>query len=226
MLGLSGVRVFIYAGTCDRRRQISGLMTMVREELGRDHRPRDPFAGPDGARRRGMGQRRNAGEPWYVPRLSSVKKPEPFKIVASNRKASHDFHLHERTEAGIVLLGSEVKSMRDAKVTIADGWVEIRRGEAWLHGVQVNEYMWANQFNHEVGRVRKLLMHKQEIGKLGIKTQQRGFTLIPLSVYFKDGKVKVELALVTHKKQHDKRESKREADDKREIDRAMKQHRR
>jgi SsrA-binding protein len=129
-------------------------------------------------------------------------------------------------EAGMVLLGSEVKSMREAKVTIADGWVEIRKGEAWLHGVQVNEYKWANQFNHDVGRVRKLLLHRQEIDKLSIKTQQRGFTLIPLSLYFKDGRVKVELGLVTHKKVHDKRDAKREADDKREIDRAMKQNRR
>jgi SsrA-binding protein len=103
--------------------------------------------------------------------------------------------------------------------------VEFRKGEAWLHGIQVTEYMWANQFNHEVGRVRKLLLHKHEIEKLAIKTQQRGFTLIPLSLYLKDGRVKIELALVTHKKQHDKRDAKREADDKREIDRAMKQHR-
>ena len=151
-----------------------------------------------------------------------VKKPETLKVVATNRKATHDFHIHERMEAGIVLLGSEVKSLRDAQTTIADGWVEIRKGEAWLHGIQINEYKWANQFNHDVGRTRKLLLHKQELGKLAIKTQQRGFTLIPLSLYFKEGKVKVELALVTHKKQHDKRDAKREADDKREIDRAMK----
>ncbi len=155
-----------------------------------------------------------------------MKKPEPLKTVATNRKATHDFQIHERIEAGMVLLGSEVKSMRDAKVTIADGWVEIRKGEAWLHGIQVNEYKWANQFNHEVGRVRKLLLHKHEIDKLGVKTQQRGYTLIPLSLYFKEGKVKVELGLVTHKKVHDKRDVKREADDKREIDRAMKQNRR
>jgi SsrA-binding protein len=154
-----------------------------------------------------------------------VKKPEALKTVATNRKASHDFHIHDRIEAGMVLLGSEVKSMREAKVTIADGWVEIRKGEAWLHGIQVNEYKWANQFNHDVGRVRKLLMHKQEIEKLAIKTQQRGFTLIPLQLYFKEGRVKVELALVTHKKVHDKRDAKREAEGKREIDRAMKQHR-
>lgn len=155
----------------------------------------------------------------------AVKKPEAIKVVATNRKATHDFLIHERFEAGIMLLGSEVKSLREAKVTIADGWVEFRRGEAWLHGVQINEYKWANRFNHDVGRTRKLLMHRAELDKLQVKTEQRGFTLIPLSLYFKEGKVKVELALVTHKKQHDKREAKREADDKREIDRAMKRAR-
>jgi SsrA-binding protein len=145
-----------------------------------------------------------------------------IKVIATNRKASHDFEIHDRVEAGVVLVGSEVKSLRDAKATLVDGWVEIKKGEAWLHGIQINEYPWANRFNHEVGRVRKLLLHKEQIAKLAIKTQQRGFTLIPLALYFKDGRVKVELALVTHKKQHDKRQAKRQAEDKREIDRAIK----
>ena len=107
---------------------------------------------------------------------------------------------------------------------MADGWVEIRQGQAYLHGIQINEYAQANRWQHEVGRVRKLLMHRHEIDKLAVKTQQRGFTLIPLALYFKGARVKVELALVTHKKHHDKREAKSEADDKREMDRAMKQH--
>jgi SsrA-binding protein len=149
-------------------------------------------------------------------------KPEAMKVVATNRKASHDFNIHERMEAGLVLMGSEVKSLRDARVTIPDGWVEIRKGEAWLHGIAINDYIFANRFGHDVGRTRKLLMHKAEILKLAVKTQQRGFTLIPLQLYFKEGRVKVELGLVTHKKQHDKRNSKREADDKREMDQAMK----
>ena len=156
--------------------------------------------------------------------MADAKAPA-IKMVATNRKATHDFHIHDRFEAGIVLVGSEVKSLRDAKATIADGWAEIRKGEIWLHGMQINEYPWANRFNHEVKRTRKLLLHKHEIDKLGTKTQLRGFTLIPLSIYFKDGKVKVELALVTHKKVHDKRESKREADDQREMDRAAKRGR-
>jgi SsrA-binding protein len=149
---------------------------------------------------------------------------DAVRVIASNRKATHDFAIHERMEAGIVLVGSEVKSLREGRVTIADGWVEIRRGEAYVHGIQINEYAQANRWQHEVARDRKLLLRKQEIDKLGTKTLIKGFTLIPLSVYFKGARVKVELALVTHKKQHDKRAAKREADDKREIDRAMKRH--
>lgn len=144
------------------------------------------------------------------------------KFIAQNRKATHDFVIHERFECGLVLVGSEVKSLRDAKVTIADGWAEIRKGEAWLHGVQINEYPWANRDNHDVGRVRKLLLHKAEIAKLTAKTRERGFTLIPLALYWKEGKVKIELGLATHKKQYDKRAAKRAADDQREIARAAK----
>jgi SsrA-binding protein len=156
-----------------------------------------------------------------------MAKPAPgaIRVIASNRKATHDFHIHERMEAGIALLGSEVKSLRDAKVTIADGWVEIRKGQAYVHGIQINEYAQANRWQHEVSRVRKLLLHRREIDKLGAKTTLQGYTLIPLGLYFKGARVKVELALVTHKKQHDKRAAKREADDKREIDRAMKRNR-
>ena len=152
-----------------------------------------------------------------------AKTGEPIlKVIATNRKATHDWIIHERMEAGIALVGSEVKSLRAAAVTMADGFVEIRKGQAYLHGIQINEYAQANRWQHDVGRVRRLLMHRHEIDKLGDKTQIKGYTLIPLSLYFKGGKVKVELALVTHKKQHDKRAIKREADDRREIDRAMK----
>lgn len=150
---------------------------------------------------------------------------DAIRVIASNRKATHDFHIHERMEAGIALLGSEVKSLRDAKVTIADGWVEIRKGQAYVHGIQINEYAQANRWQHDVSRVRKLLLHKHEIDKLGTKTTLQGYTLIPLGLYFKGSRVKVELALVTHKKQHDKRAAKRAADDQREIDRAMKRNR-
>ena len=147
------------------------------------------------------------------------------KVIATNRKATHDFHIHERMEAGIQLVGSEVKSLRDARVVIADGFVEFKKGQAYLHKVQINEYAQANRWGHDIERVRKLLLHKHEIDKLTIKVTQKGFTLIPLSLYFKGHRVKAELALVTHKKLHDKRASKKEADDKREMDRAIKRAR-
>ena len=150
---------------------------------------------------------------------------EIVKVIATNRKATHDWNIHERTEAGIQLVGSEVKSLRDARVVIADGFVQFTRGQAFLHNVQINEYSQANRWGHDLGRVRKLLLHKHEIDKLATKVQQKGFTLIPLSLYFKGHRVKVELALVTHKKQHDKRATKKEADDKREMDRAIKRGR-
>jgi SsrA-binding protein len=149
---------------------------------------------------------------------------DAVRVIATNRKATHDFHIHERLEAGIALVGSEVKSLREAKVTIADGWVEIRKGQAYVHGIQINEYAQANRWQHDVSRVRKLLLHRREIDKLGAKTTIQGYTLIPLGLYFKGARVKVELALVTHKKQHDKRAAKRAADDKREIARAMKRY--
>jgi SsrA-binding protein len=154
-----------------------------------------------------------------------AKESEILKVIATNRKATHDFHNHDRMEAGIQLVGSEVKSLRDARVVIADGFVEFRKGQAFLMKVSIHEYSQANRWGHDLERVRKLLLHKHEIDKLATKVQQKGFTLIPLSMYFKGHRVKVELALVTHKKQHDKRESKKEADDKREMDRAIKRNR-
>ncbi len=146
---------------------------------------------------------------------------EPLKIIATNRKATHDFFVHERIEAGIQLVGSEVKSLRDSRVVISDGFVDFRKGQAYLQKMQIQEYMQANRWGHEIERSRKLLLHKHEIDKLATKVQQKGFTLIPLSLYFKGHRVKVELALVTAKKHHDKREPKKQADAQREIDRAV-----
>jgi SsrA-binding protein len=151
-----------------------------------------------------------------------VNKPQEVRVIATNRKAGHDYVIHERYEAGIVLVGSEVKSLRDAKVVISDGWVDIRKGQAYLHKIQINEYAQANRWQHDIERVRKLLMHRHELNKLETKVTVKGFTLIPLQLYFKGSVVKVELGLVTNKKQHDKRQAKKAADDKREIDRAMK----
>ena len=153
------------------------------------------------------------------------KKAAPLKTIATNRKATHEFTVHERIEAGIELRGSEVKSLRDSRVVIGDGFVDFRKGQAYLHKMQIQEYAQANRWGHEIERARRLLLHKHEIDKLATKVQQKGFTLIPLSLYFKGHRVKVELALVTHKKLHDKRETKKQADAQREIDRAMKRHR-
>jgi len=150
---------------------------------------------------------------------------EIVKVIATNRKATHEFLVHERLEAGIVLVGSEVKSLRDARVVISDGFVQFHKGQAFLHNVQIQEYSQANRWGHDLGRVRKLLLKRHEIDKLATKVNQKGFTMIPLSLYFKGHRVKVELALVTNKKQHDKRASKKAADDKREIDRAIKRNR-
>ncbi|MBA3503575.1 MAG: SsrA-binding protein SmpB [Myxococcota bacterium] len=157
--------------------------------------------------------------------VTKPNKPQEVRVIATNRKATHDYVIHDRVEAGLVLVGSEVKSLRDAKVVISDGWVEIRKGQGYLHKIQINEYSQANRWQHEIERVRKLLLHRHELDKLETKTTQKGFTLIPLSLYFKGSVVKVELALVTNKKQHDKRQSKKEADDKREMDRAVKRAR-
>ncbi len=148
-----------------------------------------------------------------------------LKVIATNRKATHDYHIHDKFEAGIQLVGSEVKSLRDAKVVISDGWAEVRKGQAFLHNVQIQEYAQANRWGHEPIRVRKLLLHRHEIEKLAKQTVLKGYTLVPLSLYFKGHRVKVELALVTNKKQHDKRATKKAADDQREMDRAIKRGR-
>ncbi len=153
------------------------------------------------------------------------KKAEPIKVIATNRKATHEFAIHERIEAGIELLGSEVKSLRAARVVISDGFVDFRKGQAYLVKMQIQEYSQANRWGHEIERARRLLLHRHELDKLATKVQVKGYTLIPLSVYFKGHRVKVELGLVTHKKHHDKRATKKEADAKREIDRAMKRGR-
>lgn len=142
-----------------------------------------------------------------------------------NRKAHREYQIHETLEAGISLVGSEVKSLRESHGSIGEAYIDIRRGEAWLIGATIKEYPWANQFNHEPDRERRLLLHKREIARLAIKVQQRGFTLIPLSIYLKKGHIKVELGLATGKKLYEKRDATREADAKREIERALKDQR-
>ena len=127
------------------------------------------------------------------------------KLVAQNRKARYDYHIDDTVEAGLVLVGTEVKSLRAGRATLVDGFAEIEHGEAFLHGVHIPEYTEGTWTNHEPRRVRKLLLNRHEIDKLEGKVNEKGFTLIPLSLYFKDGRAKVEIALARGKKTYDKR---------------------
>ena len=132
-------------------------------------------------------------------------KEKGRKLVAQNRKARYDFQVDDTFEAGLVLVGTEVKSLRAGRATLVDGFAEITNGEAFLHGVHIPEYTEGTWTNHEPRRVRKLLLNRHEIDRLESKVTERGFTLIPLSMYFKDGRAKVEIALARGKKTYDKR---------------------
>jgi len=129
------------------------------------------------------------------------------KLIAQNKKARHDFHIDDTFEAGLVLVGTEVKSLRAGRATLGDGFVDIDGGEAWLHGVHIPEYSQGTWTNHSARRKRKLLLHKGEIDKLERKVAEKGFTIVPLSLYFKDGRAKVEIGLAKGKKEYDKRHS-------------------
>ena len=129
------------------------------------------------------------------------------KIVAQNKKARHDYHIDDTFEAGLVLVGTEVKSLRQGRASLVDGFAEIDRGEAWLLGVHIPEYSQGTWTNHSARRKRKLLLHRAEIEKIERKTSEKGYTLVPLSLYFKDGRAKVEIALARGKKAYDKRQT-------------------
>jgi SsrA-binding protein len=144
-----------------------------------------------------------------------------IKIASENRKARHEYHIHENYEAGIALTGTEVKSLRAGKANLQDAFARIENGELWLYNMHISPYEQGNRYNHEPLRTRKLLMHKQEIMKLIGQTKEKGYTLIPLKAYFTRGKVKIDLGLATGKKLYDKRQDIAERDAKREIDRAF-----
>jgi SsrA-binding protein len=148
-------------------------------------------------------------------------KPQGRKVVAQNRKARHDYHIDDTYEAGLVLTGTEVKSLRAGRASLVDGFADMSDGELWLRGVHIPEYTEGTWTNHEPRRARKLLLHRQEIDRLSARVQERGLTLVPLVMYFKDGRVKVEIGVGRGKKAYDKRQSlaKREAD--REAARAV-----
>ena len=150
-----------------------------------------------------------------------MPKEKGQKVVATNRKARHDYTIEDTFEAGLVLMGTEVKSLRAGRASLVDGYAFIENGEAWLDAVHIPEYTEGTWTNHSPRRKRKLLMHKQEILKLTSKVKEGGFTLIPLSIYFNDGRAKVELALAKGKKEYDKRQALREKQDTREAARAM-----
>lgn len=141
--------------------------------------------------------------------------PTVVRKLASNRRALHEYHVLERLEAGIALTGTEVKSCRTGKIQLHEGYVELRDGEAWLLGVHIAEYSHGGRENHLPDRERKLLLARREIDRLAGRVQAKGFTVVPLSVYLKGSRIKVEIALVQGKKLHDKRETER----RRELDR-------
>ncbi len=145
------------------------------------------------------------------------------RVIAQNRKARHLYFIEETFEAGIALLGTEVKSIRAGKVNLKDSYAHVENGELFLYNVHISPYDPANRFNHDPLRTRKLLMHRREIRSLIGKVKEKGYTLVPLSLYFKNGKVKVELALARGKKDVDKRQTIAERDARREMERAFKE---
>ncbi len=144
------------------------------------------------------------------------------KTICVNRQARHNYFIDETYEAGLVLVGSEVKSLRDGKANLVDSYAQIRHGEAFLINAHISPYAGANQFNHEPTRTRKLLLHAREIERLTGKTKERGLTLIPLKLYFKGGRAKVELGLARGKKLYDKRDTLRRKVAQREVERSLK----
>lgn len=150
-----------------------------------------------------------------------MPKEQGEKVVATNRKARHDYTIEDTYEAGLVLSGTEVKSLRMGRASLVDGYGFIDRGEAWLDAVHIPEYTQGTWTNHPPRRKRKMLLHKAQIIKISQKVKEGGYTLVPLRIYFSDGRAKVELAVAKGKKEYDKRHALRERQDKREADRAM-----
>lgn len=146
---------------------------------------------------------------------------EGIKVVADNRKAFHDYHIEDRVEAGIILTGTEIKSIRNGRVNLKDSYARLDNGEVWVHQMHISPYEQGNRFNHDPLRPRKLLLHRAEINKLIGKIQQQGLTLIPIKMYLKKGMAKVELAVGQGKKNYDKRQALAEREGKRDIERAL-----
>jgi SsrA-binding protein len=157
-----------------------------------------------------------------VQREKKKSAPRKPKIVSENRRARHEYEILESLECGLALVGSEVKSLRQGKVSLEEAYGRIRDGEVWLIGCDIPEYDKANQFNHDPRRPRKVLLHRREIRKFAAKAMEKGLTLVPLKLYFnEEGRAKLLLAIGRGRKLHDKREVLKKADVKREIDRAL-----
>lgn len=152
---------------------------------------------------------------------SREKQKNANPVIAINRRASHDFHLFERFEAGLALVGTEVKSLRQHLANLREAYADVVDGQAWLRQCHINEYAFGNRFNHLPLRSRRLLLHKAELRRLEVKTVQQGYTIIPTRLYFKQGRVKVELALAKGKKLYDKRQDLKRDEAQREMDRAQ-----
>ena len=153
-----------------------------------------------------------------------MAKESGRKLIASNKKARHDYHIEDVIEAGLVLTGTEVKSLRMGRASLVDGYATDYNGELWLEGVHIPEYVQGNWTNHAARRRRKLLLHRLELDKLMAQAGQSGHTIVPLSLYFKDGRVKVEIALAKGKQLHDKRQTLRERQDAMEVQKAVSAH--
>ena len=147
-----------------------------------------------------------------------------LKIIAENRKARHDYFIEDEYEAGMVLKGTEVKSLRQGRANLKDSYAKIRNGEVWVHQMHISPYPFAYYDNHDPVRIRKLLLHDYEIKKLSVKLNERGYSLIPLRLYFREGKVKMLLGLAKGKRQYDKRVSLRQRDQKRDMNRIRKDY--
>ena len=151
----------------------------------------------------------------------AIKEGVPVKVIAVNRRATHDYFIDDRVEAGLVLTGTEIKSIREGRVNLREGYARVVGNEAWLVNVHIAPYEQGNRYNHEPLRDRKLLLHRDEIATLVGKARQRGYTLIPLQMYLKHGRAKVELGLARGKRQYDKREAIATRDAQREIERGI-----
>jgi SsrA-binding protein len=161
-----------------------------------------------------------------MARNQKKDEADGIKVICRNKRAFHEYEISDRLECGLVLTGTEVKSLRDGHAVLEDAYARIDGDEVWLLGSDIPEYAMGNRMNHKPKRPRKLLLHRQEIRKFAAKAEQKGHTLVPLQIYFKDGRAKVELAVASGKKQFDKREANKKADAQRDIQRTMRERRR